>query len=406
MPYFGGTEGFMADFPSIPGNDALRARLSSMIRSGTLGHAYIIEGETGGDKLRFDLAFAVAKALLCEKKTSALNVFGGVSPIGEISGLSPQGESLPQGEISGLSSQDETCGVSPFGEISGLSPKGESLPCNACPSCVRADAGTHPDIRVIDRGERATLGVDTVRRLKKDAYLIPSESERKVYIIKDADTMTVEAQNAFLLLLEEPPAFVLFLLLCRDSGLMLETIRSRAPALRLSPCSRPVMEEYLLREGKDAARRLFSSDARGRDELLLAAGGDPVLGLELLDGNRLSALREAKRRASELLSLILSGSDEALYTIASMKKPKRDEAAELLFHMRRALRDMLLSKKSRGFETCFYLTPDEAAEASAGCSAKKLALAIDETSSASEAIDAYASVTTTLLSMSIRIRNQ
>ncbi len=385
---FRGNGGFMADFSSIPGNDALRARLSSMIRSGTLGHAYIIEGETGGDKLRFDLAFAVAKALLCDKRTSATNASGGVSPQGEISGLSPQGESLP------------------IGEISGLSPQGESLPCNACPSCVRADAGTHPDIRVIDRGERATLGVDTVRRLKKDAYLIPSESERKVYIIRDADTMTVEAQNAFLLLLEEPPAFVLFLLLCRDSGLMLETIRSRAPALRLSPCSRPVMEEYLLREGKDAARRLFSSDARGRDELLLAAGGDPVLGLELLDGNRLSALREAKRRASELLSLILSGSDEALYTIASMKKPKRDEAAELLLHMRRALRDMLLSKKSRSFETCFYLTPDEAAEASAGCSAKKLAFAIDETSSASEAIDAYASVTTTLLSMSIRIRNQ
>ncbi len=340
------------DLCSIPGNDAIRRQLSDAIRSGALSHAYIIEGDAGGASLRRDLAFDAARAVLC------------------------------------------------------TGDRNSALPCGICPSCRRADAGSHPDLRVIGRGSRATLGVDTIRSLKGDAYLIPSESERKVYIIEDADAMTVEAQNAFLLLLEEPPAYVLFLLLCRDSGVMLPTIRSRAPSLRLAPCSRAVIEEYLLSKSGVTAASMRSREPEKWAELLNSAAGDPKRALSLLDGKAMTELLTAKKEAGALLYSILSGKDDAILEIASMKKLRRDSALAMLSQMRGALRDMLFSKKSSAFETAFYLTPGDAKSASSPFSARKLALALDEVASAEAAVDGYAAVTTTLLSMAIKIGQQ
>ena len=112
-------------------------------------------------------------------------------------------------------------------------------PCGACRACRKAAAGIHPDIIRVRRPEddkgrqKKEIQVDQIRRMAADALVLPNESERKVYLIEDADTMNAAAQNAALKLLEEPPRGVWFLLCAGNPALLLPTVRSRCLTLRL-----------------------------------------------------------------------------------------------------------------------------------------------------------------------------
>ena len=107
------------------------------------------------------------------------------------------------------------------------------VPCGQCRACRKAEAGIHPDIIRVqrpldDKGRpKKEIPVDTVRRMAADAPVLPNESERKVYLIEDADSMNTAAQNAALKLLEEPPAGGYFLLSVVNPALLLPTVRSR-----------------------------------------------------------------------------------------------------------------------------------------------------------------------------------
>ena len=107
------------------------------------------------------------------------------------------------------------------------------LPCGLCPACRKALAGIHPDLIRVgllkdDKGrQKKEILVDQVREMAADAVVLPNESERKVYLIEDADSMNAPAQNAALKLLEEPPAGVYFLLCAANPEKLLPTVRSR-----------------------------------------------------------------------------------------------------------------------------------------------------------------------------------
>ena len=107
------------------------------------------------------------------------------------------------------------------------------VPCGVCRACRKAAAGIHPDIiRVMrqadDKGRpKKEILVDQIRQVAMDAPVLPNESDRKVYLIEDADTMNTAAQNAALKLLEEPPKGVYFLLSVTNPSLLLPTVRSR-----------------------------------------------------------------------------------------------------------------------------------------------------------------------------------
>ncbi len=107
------------------------------------------------------------------------------------------------------------------------------VPCGLCRDCRKLREGIHPDlIRVSRAGDdkgkkKREITVDQIRALAADAVVLPNEAERKVYLIEDADTMNVPAQNAALKLLEEPPRGVIFLLCAANAEALLETVRSR-----------------------------------------------------------------------------------------------------------------------------------------------------------------------------------
>lgn len=106
-------------------------------------------------------------------------------------------------------------------------------PCGVCRDCRKVIRNIHPDVITVglpldDKGKpKKEIVVEQVRALISDAYIMPNEAERKVYIIENADHMNLNAQNAALKLLEEPPAGAVLLLCAVNVPALLPTVRSR-----------------------------------------------------------------------------------------------------------------------------------------------------------------------------------
>lgn len=108
-------------------------------------------------------------------------------------------------------------------------------PCGSCPECVRAAAGSHPDILTLDGdADPRAFPVDAVRKIRSDAYVVPCEAARKVYVLRGVHNMSEVSQNALLKVLEEPPENVLFILTAVSAAALLPTIRSRVQVFSLS----------------------------------------------------------------------------------------------------------------------------------------------------------------------------
>lgn len=103
--------------------------------------------------------------------------------------------------------------------------------CGQCFACKTFDSNTNPDIHIIDPGD-GSISVEEIRSMQNDVIIKPLYSARKVYLIFEADKMTVQAQNCLLKTLEEPPSYAVIILTAFNYEALMETIRSRV--LRLS----------------------------------------------------------------------------------------------------------------------------------------------------------------------------
>ena len=114
-------------------------------------------------------------------------------------------------------------------------------PCMNCAHCNKASRGIHPDIIIIGKPEKKReIIIEQIRELKRDVIIVPNESEKKAYIINDADTMNVNAQNAFLKILEEPPTHAVFILRTATPDELLPTVRSRCVELKTEITDMPL----------------------------------------------------------------------------------------------------------------------------------------------------------------------
>lgn len=111
---------------------------------------------------------------------------------------------------------------------------GGILPCFSCPDCKKALADSHADILIYSVEDKPkSFKVDTVREIRSKAYIVPNEAERKVFILENSHTMGNEGQNAILKILEEPPSYINFILLCSSKSGFLPTVLSRATVYNL-----------------------------------------------------------------------------------------------------------------------------------------------------------------------------
>jgi len=121
-----------------------------------------------------------------------------------------------------------------------LCEKKGQLPCMECPSCKNVIAGFHPDVinvlrKTDEKGnKKREIQVDQIRLMASDAYVRPSQADKKVYIIKDAGTMNTAAQNAALKILEEPPEYAVFILCADSAEALIATVRSRCTVIRIA----------------------------------------------------------------------------------------------------------------------------------------------------------------------------
>ncbi len=111
----------------------------------------------------------------------------------------------------------------------------ESGPCGKCKSCQKALNESHPDIIIYDpeANNEKMFKVGAIRDIRSDVHIMPNEAKHKVYILKNVDKMNIQAQNAFLKTLEEPPSYARFILLCESRSPLLETILSRVTSFSL-----------------------------------------------------------------------------------------------------------------------------------------------------------------------------
>ena len=181
----------MTSFNSIVGQDAIKELLKNSIEQNKVSHAYIINGENRSGK-EF-IAKIFAKTLQCET--------------------------------------------------------GESEPCNQCHSCSKADSHNHPDIVYVSHEKPNSIGVDDIRDGINNTVMIKPYSGRyKIYIIPETEKMTPQAQNALLKTLEEPPEYVVFIMLTSSMEMILPTIMSRCVILNMKPVRDDEMRTYLMKD--------------------------------------------------------------------------------------------------------------------------------------------------------------
>ena len=329
------------------GNERLKERLRSELMEERLPHAYIIEGPRGSGKRT--LAVLIAAALACERRTD---------------------ENAP-------------------------------LPCGECNSCRKILSGNSPDVITVTREEKATLGVDAIRTMHNDVYIAPNDTENKVYLIEDAHTLTDQAQNAFLLILEEPPAYVRFFLLCNTAAPLLETVRSRAPTLRLEPIPAEDIGE-LLCQRESAAKALREQSPTEFRELLIAADGSVGRALRLLDPKQRKPILERRATAREFLDLCMSRRNSVgAVTFLNGLGQKREEIIPQLGEILICLRDLFLCKQTEQAPLCFFSDREEALELSCRFSAPELLRISTGLENAMTSLQANANVRLTLTAFAV-----
>lgn len=141
----------------------------------------------------------------------------------------------------------------------------ENKPCLKCPDCLKAEKDGHPDIFETDgiKGKSKNFTVDAVREIRSNAFIVPNESDKKIYILKNGQNMNEQAQNALLKILEEPPTYVFFIIVTTSRSAMLETVLSRVQTYSI------LSDEIKISEKEENAVKDFVEALLSVDELRL-----------------------------------------------------------------------------------------------------------------------------------------
>jgi len=260
-------------------NENVKEQLSHLITSSRLPHAIIIEGEDGLGKRT--LARELAQALVCRSD-------------------------------------------------------GEK-PCNECAQCRKAEKGIHPDIfEYSASGGARSFHVDTVRDIINDAYMSPNEADYKVYILGNAHCMNENAQNAILKILEEPPAYAVFILTVSNRAMLLETVLSRAVVLSVNGVDNKTGADYISKENPDV-------DYGSALEAVTAFKGNIGKAEESLKGGKMQRIIEI---VNDIAASVMSDSEYDLIKSTSALTKDRQELVTVLNLLKTVFRDALIGVKT------------------------------------------------------------
>jgi DNA polymerase III delta' subunit len=287
-------------------------------------------------------------------------------------------------------------------------------PCRACAACRKVEHGNHPDVHLLSpEGAGQQIRVGQVQALATELALLPLEGRYRVAIIENAQRLNLDAQNALLKTLEEPPARVVLILAANDSASLLPTVVSRCARVRLGPVPTEVIAELIVERGlADAARAAAVGRlAAGRPGVAMTLASQPEAGLvqarlagALLDllgadrRQRLAAQSELLADAAELDRSTSTGRDEADEPVrrpgraAGKVSPaeRRAAAATLLAVWQDVARDLAIAARGGQRELRQHELLDELAAAGALVDPAHATRFLDRLQAVSRALDAYA----------------
>ena len=261
-------------FEALLGNERLRENISRSIRRGHISHFYLISGPEGSGK--HTLARLLSSAILCS---------------------------------------------------------GESKPCMTCAACRKIASGNHPDFITVDDPEKKTVPVDLIRQARADMYVRPNEAEHKIYLFPRAQDMGIPGQNALLKVLEEPPAYGVFILLTDNPDKLLPTVRSRCTELALS-----ALPQALLR--KELARQFPQAQAADVDAAIFASGGYLGQAQKLLSSGSI----QCPHTQAFLQCFTTSDTLALIRLLVPMERWKRDQLLSVLQRWEEALQNALVCR--------------------------------------------------------------
>lgn len=239
----------MAGFLDIIGHDKIIEHLQNAIYMDKISHAYIINGPKDAGKKMLSNAFAMT--LQCEEN--------------------------------------------------------KKDPCMKCKSCIQALHKNHPDIIYVSHSKPNTISVDDIRtQLNQDTAIRPYTGKYKIYIVDEAQKMNIQAQNALLKTIEEPPSYVVIILLTTNADAFLPTILSRCVRLDLKVVPDPFIREYLMKE-----RQIPDYKA---DVCVAFAQGNVGKAIKLADSSDFNEIKEAT------ISLLKRIDDIELYEMTQAVK--------------------------------------------------------------------------------------
>lgn len=122
----------------------------------------------------------------------------------------------------------------------------KDTPCFGCNSCKKVLEGKHPDVQEFTEFTKPrSFSVDEVRKIRREAYISPNESEKRIFILANAESMGTEAQNALLKIIEEPPPHAVFILTVQDPSSLLTTVLSRVVTVPISPVDEKTVKKFV-----------------------------------------------------------------------------------------------------------------------------------------------------------------
>lgn len=181
--------------------------------------------------------------------------------------------------------------------------------------------------------DRAALSVETVKAARSEMYVKPYMSEKKVYIFPDAETMKAGAQNALLKVMEEPPSYIVIILITERRDALLETVRSRSNEFYFSPLSKEDIIKWSSASGEEISETAikFCLGSIGEAKLL----------------SKREDIGEITENIKEIFNGLITGNKAYIYRAISLLTEADKESRNLMLNIiSAALEDVILGKKT------------------------------------------------------------
>ena len=269
-------------FANILGNEKIKESLQNSVKSGRISHSYLFIGIDGiGKKM---IANEFAKMILCLDKNNKY--------------------------------------------------------CNNCKSCIEFDTNNNPDFKII-KPDGNSIKIEQIREIQDKIAEKPIISNKKVYIIDDADKMTQEAQNCLLKTLEEPPEYATIILIGSNETAFLSTIKSRCIILHFEKIKDEEIAKFI--------REKYQIEIDNQN-LLKAAQGSIGKAIQLKEDE------EIYSKIDEIISNLENTDNIDILKMADIIYNSKDKINDILEYMNIIFID--IAKKSNKYANCINIVED------------------------------------------------